>query len=112
MDGSSAPSGGSTGPEPVESWEPWESNSLPCARSLPQPQNSLGNENRTAVVWAVRWNKAVAERLGGGKEGTEWWMFAPNSSFSESSSDVICVCNPLNLAHVDSYCILFALSSS
>ena len=34
-------------------------------RSLPQPQNSTGRENRTAAVWGVRREKGAAALLGG-----------------------------------------------
>ena len=37
---------------------------------LPQPQDSMANENRMAVVWGARWNKAAAGWLEGGKELT------------------------------------------
>ena len=37
--------------------------SAACARSLPQPQNPSGYENRVAVVWAARCNKAAVGPL-------------------------------------------------
>ena len=42
---------------------PWSVPEVLAARSLPQLRNSPSDENRTAVVWNVRWNKAAVGPL-------------------------------------------------